>query len=198
MWCRLLDRSSGCCQQTQPAHSACTTSTRQESAKEIGCFQAEKGQQEVRWKILYGELQVGKRSHCGQKKRYKDTLKISFKESPLRNLTYQQSHGNRLRSSEQSYKASYEEVLVNKKQKESAKPSRNLLSGTSVLRHHQQSFLPQTSLVLSATGSYRLDCSSSLLCGLRAYMDSKGPDQTANQCSQLMAFALRKKYHWVQ
>ena len=31
-------------------------------------------------KILYGELQVGKRSHCGQKKRYKDTLKASLKD----------------------------------------------------------------------------------------------------------------------
>ena len=30
--------------------------------------------------ILYGELQVGKRSHGGQKKRYKDTLKASFKD----------------------------------------------------------------------------------------------------------------------
>ena len=31
-------------------------------------------------KILYGELQVGKRSHGGQKKRYKDTLKASLKQ----------------------------------------------------------------------------------------------------------------------
>ena len=31
-------------------------------------------------KILYGELQVGKRSHGGQKKRYKDTLKASLKD----------------------------------------------------------------------------------------------------------------------
>ena len=30
-------------------------------------------------KILYGELQVGKRSHGGQKKRYKDTLKAALK-----------------------------------------------------------------------------------------------------------------------
>ena len=30
-------------------------------------------------KILYGELQVGKRSHGGQKKRYKDTLKAFLK-----------------------------------------------------------------------------------------------------------------------
>ena len=31
-------------------------------------------------KILYGELQVSKRSHGGQKKRYKDTLKASLKD----------------------------------------------------------------------------------------------------------------------
>ena len=31
-------------------------------------------------KILYGELQMGKRSHDGQKKRYKDTLKASLKD----------------------------------------------------------------------------------------------------------------------
>ena len=31
-------------------------------------------------KILYGELQVRKRSHGGQKKRYKDTLKASLKD----------------------------------------------------------------------------------------------------------------------
>ena len=31
-------------------------------------------------KILYGELQVGKRSHGGQKKRYEDTLKASIKD----------------------------------------------------------------------------------------------------------------------
>ena len=47
MWCRLLDRSQACCQQTQPAHSACTTTTRQEGAKEIRCLQAATRQQEA-------------------------------------------------------------------------------------------------------------------------------------------------------
>ena len=47
MWCRLLDRSHTCCQQTQLAHSACTTTTRQEGAKEIRCLQAETRQQEA-------------------------------------------------------------------------------------------------------------------------------------------------------
>ena len=38
---------SQACQKTQPAHSACTTTTRQEGAKEIGCLQAETRQQEA-------------------------------------------------------------------------------------------------------------------------------------------------------
>ena len=54
--------------------------------------------------------------------------------------------------------------LVNTKQKESAKPSRNVHSGKPELMHHQQSVLPQTSLVLSAIGSFelRLDLSAIL------------------------------------
>ena len=51
-------------------------------------------------KILYGELQVGKRSHGGQKKRYKDTLKASLKDFN------QLSHGNRLHKIVQSGEAS--------------------------------------------------------------------------------------------
>ena len=47
--------------------------------------------------------------------------------------------------------------------KESAKPSKNVLSGKPELRHHQQSFLPQTSLVLSATGSLELRLVSSAI-----------------------------------
>ena len=52
-------------------------------------------------KILYGELQVGKRSHSGQMKRYKDTPKASLKTS-----AYQQSHGNRWHRIVQSGEAS--------------------------------------------------------------------------------------------
>ena len=47
VWCRLLDRAQACCQQTQPAHSACTATRRQESAKETRCLQAETRQQEA-------------------------------------------------------------------------------------------------------------------------------------------------------
>ena len=41
-------------------------------------------------KILYGELQVGKRSHGGQKKRYKDTLKASLKEFNIPTESWEQ------------------------------------------------------------------------------------------------------------
>ena len=49
-------------------------------------------------KILYRELQVGKRFNGGQKKRYKHTLKASVKD--------QQSRWNRLHRIEQSGEAS--------------------------------------------------------------------------------------------
>ena len=41
-------------------------------------------------KILYGELQVGKRSHGGQKKRYKDTLKASLKAFNIPIVSWEQ------------------------------------------------------------------------------------------------------------
>ena len=45
--------------------------------------------------------------------------------------------GNKMHRTEQSSEASSEEVLVNMKQKESAKPSRNVHSAKPELRHHQ-------------------------------------------------------------
>ena len=82
---------------------------------------------------------------------------------PLKTSTYQQSHENRLHMIVQSGEASQKGELVNTKQKESAKPSRNVHSGKLELRHHQQSFIPQTSLVLSATGSLELRLVSSAI-----------------------------------
>ena len=82
---------------------------------------------------------------------------------PLKTSTYQQSRGNRLHRIEQSVEISTEGVLVNTKQKESAKPSRNVHNGKPELRHHRQSFLPQTSLVLSETGSLELRLVSSAI-----------------------------------
>ena len=41
-------------------------------------------------KILHGELQVGKRSHAGQKKRYRDTLKASLKNFNIPTESWEQ------------------------------------------------------------------------------------------------------------
>ena len=41
-------------------------------------------------KILYGKLQVGKRFHCGQKKRYKDILKASLKDLNIPTESWEQ------------------------------------------------------------------------------------------------------------
>ena len=41
-------------------------------------------------KILYGELQIGKRSASGQKKRYKDTLKASLKDFNIPTESWEQ------------------------------------------------------------------------------------------------------------
>ena len=41
-------------------------------------------------KILYGKLQVGKRSYGGQKKRYKDTLKASLKDFKIQTESWEQ------------------------------------------------------------------------------------------------------------
>ena len=72
-------------------------------------------------KILYGELEMGKCSHGGQKKRYKDTLKASLKDFNIPTESWEQ-----IAQAGQSGEASSEEVLVNMRQKESAKPSRNV------------------------------------------------------------------------
>ena len=82
-------------------------------------------------KIHYGELEMGKRSHGGQKNRYKDTLKASLKDFNIPTESW-----NKLHRTEQNGEASSEEVLGNMRQKESAKPSRNVHSAKPVLRHH--------------------------------------------------------------
>ena len=66
-------------------------------------------------KILYGELQVGKRSHGGQKKRYKDTLKASLKDFNILTEPWEQIAQDRTK---------WRGELVNTKQKESAEQKR--------------------------------------------------------------------------
>ena len=111
------------------------------------------------WTIMTynGELQVGKRSP-GSQKRYKDTLKASRKDFNIPTESWEQIAQDRTK-----WRGLIRRELVNTKQKESAKPSRNVHSGKPELRHHQQSFLPQTSIVLSATGSLELRLVSSAI-----------------------------------
>ena len=42
-------------------------------------------------KVFYGELREGKRSQCGQKKRYKDTLKASLKDFDIPIRSWEQT-----------------------------------------------------------------------------------------------------------
>ena len=88
-------------------------------------------------KILYGELQVGKCSHGGQKKRYKDTRKASLKDVEIPTESCEQITQDRAK-----WRGRKGGVLVSTKQKEPTKPSRNVLSGKPEIRHNQQSFLP--------------------------------------------------------
>ena len=46
-------------------------------------------------KVLYGELQEGKRSQGGQKKRYKDTLKASLKDFKIPTESWEQAAQDR-------------------------------------------------------------------------------------------------------
>ena len=109
-------------------------------------------------KILYGELQVGKCSHGGQKKRYKDTLKASLKDFSIPTESWEQIAQNCTK-----WRGLIKRGAGEYEAKESAKPSRNVHGGKPELRHHQQSFLPQTSFVLSATGSLQLRLVSSAI-----------------------------------
>ena len=101
---------------------------------------------------------VGKRSHGDQKKRYKDTLKASLKDFNISTESWEQIAQDRRkwRGLIRRGAGEYEANRI-------SEPSRNVHSGKPELRHHQQSFFPQTSLVLSATGSLELRLVSSAI-----------------------------------
>ena len=80
-------------------------------------------------KILYGELEMGKRSHGGQKKRYRDTLKAPLKDFNIPTESWEQ--------------------ISEAEQKRAQRKAR--------AKHHQQSCLALTSVVPSATDSLELE-----------------------------------------
>ena len=102
-------------------------------------------------KVLYGELQEGKRSQGGQKKCYKHILKAS-----LQNSIFQLSPGNRLLRIEQSGVASSTKVPTNLKQRESVKLKGSVKKGKQEPRDHHQTRHSTNSLALFATDSLEL------------------------------------------
>ena len=100
-------------------------------------------------KILYGELQVGERSHGGQKKRCKDTLKASLKYFSVQTESWEQIAQRRTKWRGLIIKGAgeYEANGISEaEQKRAERKARAKASPTE---------LP-SSLVLSATGSLEL------------------------------------------
>ena len=102
-------------------------------------------------KALYGELQEGKRSQGGQKKRYNKPLKPR-----LRISIFQLSPGNMLLRIEQSGVASSTKVPPNLKQRESVKLKGSVKKGKQEPREHHQTQHSPNSLALFATDSLEL------------------------------------------
>ena len=103
--------------------------------------------------ILYGELQAGKRSHVDQKKRYKDTLKASLKDLSIPTESWEQIAQNRTkwRGHVRRGAGEYEAKRISEAEQKRAQ------------RKARAKASPQTSLVLSATGSSELRLVSSAI-----------------------------------
>ena len=98
-------------------------------------------------KVLYGELQEGKRSQGGQKKRYKDTLKASLKDFNISTESWEQA------AQDQSGIASSTKVPPNLKQRESVKLKGSVKKGKQEPKDHHQTRHSPNSLALFATDS---------------------------------------------
>ena len=105
-------------------------------------------------RILYGELEMDKHSHGGQKKRYKDTHKASLKDFNIPTESWEQ-----IAQDEQSCEASSEEVLVNMRQKESAKSCSDLYCSICINEVINGIFI----LFLVIFGTYQIICELFLL-----------------------------------
>ena len=134
-------------------------------------------------KILYGELQIGKRSLGGQKMRYKESLK-AFKDFNIPTESWEQIAQVRRkwrglirrgageykakRISEAEQKRAQRKGLIRRgggeyEAKRISEAEQKRAQRKARAKRHQQSFLPQTSLVLSATGSLELRLVSSAI-----------------------------------
>ena len=102
--------------------------------------------------VLYGELQEGKRSQGGQKKRYKDTLKASLKDFNIPTEVWEQAAQDRTKW----------RCLINKgasqnlKQREPVKLKGSVKKGKQEPRDHHQTRHSPNSLAVFATDSLEL------------------------------------------
>ena len=84
-------------------------------------------------KILSGELEMGKRSHGGQKKRYKDTLKASLKDFNIPTGSWEQIAQDRakwrslIRRGVREYEAN---IIIEAEQKRAQRKARYKVSPT--------------------------------------------------------------------
>ena len=104
-------------------------------------------------KILYGELQAGKRSFGGQKKRYKDTLK----DFNIPTESWEQIAQDRIKWRGLIRKGAGEYEAKRISEAEQKRAQRKARAKASPIE------LPQTPLVLSATGSLELRLVSSAI-----------------------------------
>ena len=100
-------------------------------------------------KVLYGELQEGKRSQGSQKKRYKDTLKALLKDFNIPTESWEQA-------SRTQWRCLIKKVPPNLKQRESVKLKGSVKKGKQEPRNHHQTQHSPNSLALFATDSLEL------------------------------------------
>ena len=102
-------------------------------------------------KVLYGELQEGKRSQGGQKKRYKDTLKVSLRDFNIPTESWEQAAQDRTKW----------RCLINKgafqfEAKRICEAERSVQKGKQEPWDHHQTQHSPNSLALFATDSLEL------------------------------------------
>ena len=102
-------------------------------------------------KVLYGELQEGKRSQVGQKKRYRDIFKASLKDFNIPIESWEQAAQNRTK-----WRCLINNVPPNLKKRESVKLKGSVKKGKQEPKNHHQSQHSPNSQVLFATDSLEL------------------------------------------
>ena len=102
-------------------------------------------------KVLYGELQEGKRSQGGQKKRYKDTRKASLKDFNIPIESWEQAVQDRTK-----WRCLINKGAIEFEEKRICEAERNVKKGKQEPKNHHQSQHSPNSHALFATDSLEL------------------------------------------